>query len=248
MAGVYTFSALFDQKDTPHRPSQMLTFLMAIQPKTLTVVPSLKELKAGYPDLRGLFFDMDGTLLDTERYHTQAFLKIGKDYGITPPHSPEVIHGLLVGRADHLVFEVVRHWPGFPKDWTARDFVNEKNNNLLSILKSIPTDMFLPVEVVNLLIEARTEKLKLALVTSSEKVVTEELLRMGAIRDFFPLVLTRDDCPHHKPDPWPYRKALELSQMNPNEVIIFEDSEVGIAAATGSGAHVMRAEWHPKGK
>lgn len=212
----------------------------------LTSVPELTHLKAGYPDLKALFFDMDGTLLDSEIYHTQAFLKIGSDYGIIPPHSPEVIHGLLVGRADHLVFEVVRHWQGFPQEWTARDFVNEKNKNLLGILRSVPREKFLPARVVALLEAARNEKLIVALVTSSERVVTEELLRMGGIRDYFSLVLTRDDCPLHKPDPWPYRKALELTGVSPGEVIIFEDSEVGIAAATASGAHVMRADWHPR--
>lgn len=218
---------------------------MPSHPLTMTKIPALSELRAAFPTLKALFFDMDGTLLDSERYHTQAFLKIGRDFNIVPPHSPEVIHGLLVGRADHLVYEVVKHWPGFPKDWSARDFVAEKNRNLLSILRQIPRESFLPPEIVTLLKEAKDE-LSLSLVTSSEKVVTEELLRIGDIRELFSLVITRDDCPKHKPDPWPYQRALELTGMAPQDVVIFEDSEVGISAAQGSGAHVIRADWHPK--
>lgn len=215
-------------------------------PMILTRIPTLKVLKETYPTLKALFFDMDGTLLDSEKYHTQAFLKIGRDYKIVPPHSPEVIHGLLVGRADHLVYEVVKHWPGFPKDWSARDFVNEKNNNLLSILKSVPVDAFLPSAIVSLLAETKNAGMTLALITSSERVVTEELLRMGNVDHYFSLVITRDDVPKHKPDPLPYLKALELTGHEASEVMIFEDSEVGVEAAKGSGAHVIRADWHPK--
>jgi HAD superfamily hydrolase (TIGR01509 family) len=215
-------------------------------PMILTKIPSLKGLRETYPTLKALFFDMDGTLLDSEKYHTQAFLKIGRDHKIVPPHSPEVIHGLLVGRADHLVYEVVKHWPGFPAHWSVRDFVNAKNENLLSILKSVPIESFLPAAIVSLLAEAKNAGMTLALVTSSERVVTEELLRMGNVDHYFSLVITRDDVPKHKPDPYPYLKALELTGHEATEVMIFEDSEVGIEAANGSGAFVMRADWHPK--
>lgn len=219
---------------------------MASHPHQFTRIPTLEELKSGFPGLKGIFFDMDGTLLDSERYHTQAFLKIGKDFGITPPHPPEVVHGLLVGRADHLVYEVVKHWKGFPSEWSASDFVAEKNKNLLGILRSVPRKAFLPDAIVSLLTEIRSVNLKLALVTSSERVVTDELLRMSEITELFHLILTRDECPSHKPDPWPYRKALELTGLSAEEVLIFEDSEVGIIAAQGSGAHVARVDWHPK--
>lgn len=207
-------------------------------------IPDLKALRNGWPALKGVLFDMDGTLLDTEKYHTQAFLKIGKDHKIVPPHAPHVIHELLVGRADHLVFEVVRHWPGFPAHWTARDFVNEKNANLLSILSHIPTADFLPAAIVSLLTEIKKSQLSLALVTSSERVVTEKLLRMGNVDSFFDLVITRDDCPVHKPDPFPYKKALEMLNLLPEEALVFEDSEVGVTAATLSGAHVVKVDWH----
>ncbi len=54
-------------------------------PTIFSTIPTLKALKHAYPGVKSLFFDMDGTLFDTERFHTQAFLKIGKDHQVIPP-------------------------------------------------------------------------------------------------------------------------------------------------------------------
>ena len=189
---------------------------------------------------------MDGTLFDTERFHTQAFLKIGKDHQVIPPGSLASVHQLLVGKADHLVFEVVKSWQGFPQHWSAQDFVDIKTRNLLELLKEIPSRDFFHHELENLLKEAKADRHFLALVTSSEKIITSQLLALTGLDKIFDLVLTRDDCEKHKPDPWPYLKALKVSGFSPAETIIFEDSQVGIAAAIAAGTNVVQVGWHPE--
>lgn len=216
---------------------------MTTTPLAFQKIPHLKELQEGFPGLQALFFDMDGTLFNTEEHHAQALFMMAKKYNIIPPHSPEMVHELLVGKADHLVFDIIKGWEGMPKHWTTKDFVDEKSNNLIEILKQIDPHTFFPQEILTILKEAKKENLYLALVTSSEKVITEILLKMTGIYDFFDLILTRDDCPTHKPDPWPYLKALEISGINRHSVLIFEDSHVGLSAAQDSGAHVIKVEW-----
>lgn len=215
-------------------------------PIPFTVIPTLSTLREGFPGIRGLLFDMDGTLFDTERFHTRAFMEMGKDHRITPPHPLPMVHEMLVGKADHLIYEVIKEWPGFPRHWSAQNFVETKTNKLLDLISSVSPDAYFPAELRSLLHEARQDGIYLAVVTSSEKVITEKLLDIAGITSLFQLVLTRDDCPHHKPDPWPYRKALEVAGLHPHEAIIFEDSQVGITAARASGAHVVKVEWHPE--
>ena len=186
---------------------------------------------------------MDGSLFNTEAYHAEALLMIGHQHNIRPPHDPQAVHDLMMGKADYLVFEIVKSWEGFPPEWTVKDFVDEKNNNLLNLLMKVSPEAFFPKETLEMLKIAKAQDLYLALVTSSEKVITEKLLKMAGVYEIFNLILTRDDCPKHKPDPWPYLKAMEISKMSADECLIFEDSNVGLAAATASGAHVVKVEW-----
>lgn len=213
-------------------------------PITFPKVPTLFELKQGYPGLKALFFDMDGTLFNTESYHADAMFMIGAKYKIRPPYSVETVHELMMGKADHLVFDIIKDWEGVPKEWTATDFIHQKNANLTEILAKVDPANYFPNAILSLLNEARAEGIYLALVTSSERIITEELLKLAKVREFFKLILTRDDCPTHKPDPWPYLKAIKESGLDKTEIIIFEDSHVGLEAAQSSGAHVIKVGWY----
>ncbi len=208
-------------------------------------VPSLEDLRKSHPDLKALFFDMDGTLFDTEKYHETALLMFGSEYSIKAPPGIGSLYDLMVGKADHLLFEIIRYWDGFPKDWSVRDFVTYKNNLVLEVLSKTTAENYFPLRTKELLHAARREKIFLGLITSSEKVVTKRLLEITGLATFFDLVLTRDDCPFHKPDPWPYLEATKRSGAKPSEIVIFEDSPVGLEAATAAGAHVIKVEWFP---
>jgi HAD superfamily hydrolase (TIGR01509 family) len=213
-------------------------------PLSMKVIPDLKLLKAGFPGFKTLLFDMDGTLFDTEKYHTLALQGIGRDQKITPPLGPTELHALMMGKADHLLFDLIKDWPGFPKNWDVRTFVNEKNRYLLDIFKKIDSSTYLAPAIKTLLDEAKSEGIQIGLVTSSEKIITQELISLTKLGDSFAYVLTCDDSLKVKPDPWPYLHAMKNFNAQPETTIIFEDSLVGLEAGKGSGAHLVKAEWY----
>ena len=215
-----------------------------VHPIAMKTVPDLAALNAGFPGLKTLLFDMDGTLFDTEKYHTLALQSIGQDQKIIPPFGPEKVHQLMMGKADHLLFELIRDWPGFPSSWSVSTFVSEKNRYLLKILENLSGASYLSDAIVGLLEEANASGLQVGLVTSSEKVVTLELLRITKLQSSFAYVLTRDDSLKVKPDPWPYVKAMEFFGAQPETTVIFEDSHVGLESARAAGAHLIKAEWY----
>lgn len=210
----------------------------------MKTIPDLSILKAAFPGVRTLLFDMDGTLFDTEKYHTRALQKIGQEQNIRPPLGPQELHELMMGKADHLLFELIKDWPGFPKNWSVRDFVDEKNRQLLKMLSSLKGESFFAPELKKLLSEAQFSGLQMGLVTSSEKVVTQELLKLAGLSDFFSYILTRDDSLKVKPDPWPYLEAMRHFKTEGSETLVFEDSNVGMEAAHKARAHIIKAEWY----
>lgn len=217
---------------------------MSAIPVPFQSTPGIHQILATFPGISALFFDMDGTLFDTEVIHAEAMLAMAQRYDIRAPFPPEEVHEMMLGKADQMVFEIIKDWEGVPRHWNAETFIAEKNAGVIELLKQTPVASYLSPSVANLLVEAKNHGLYLALVTSSERLVTDELLRNTGHHTLFDLTLTRDDCPRHKPDPWPYLRAQELSARSAHEVLIFEDSPVGLAAAVASGARVVKVEWY----
>lgn len=211
--------------------------------KKFTSIPSLETLLDLNPSTRALLFDMDGTIFHSEPIHALAMQELGKHYKIIPPITPEEVHRLLVGKADHLVFDLIKEWSLFPKDLTLEKFVSEKNDILVSLIPAHREKMLHPsIELI--FQEAKRLNIPMAIVTSSEKVVTYRLVEELQVKDHFDFILTRNDCPLHKPHPWPYLKAVEKFGLKSHEVIVFEDSQVGMEAALAAKCPTVQAAWY----
>ncbi len=209
----------------------------------LSTFPHFADIRRTFPELGGILFDMDGTLFKTEEVHAEALKSMAAHWRIRPPFPPEEIQERLKGMADHQVLELAKSWPGFPVDLDVRAFVEEKNRRVIELLKTLPLASWGAHQFKAFLAEAKREKLRLAIVTSSERAVTDALVEAAGLASSFDLIITLQDVTHPKPHPAPYLMAMERLGLAPSATLIFEDSAPGLAAARASGAHAVEVSW-----
>ena len=83
--------------------------------------------------------------------------------------------------------------------------------------------------------EAVKENLKIALVTASNRLLAEALLKSTKLDRYFEVVVTSDDLPRTKPHPDPYLHAAESFGLDVLECLAFEDSNTGISSSLAAG-------------
>lgn len=89
-----------------------------------------------------------------------------------------------------------------------------------------------------MLVAFREAGIPQALVTASPKDIVDVALRSLGETYFNAVVTGSEDVPG-KPDPAPYLLGAKRLAADPVECLAFEDSNAGLAAARGSGAHVV---------
>lgn len=178
-----------------------------------------------------VLFDFDGVIADTEESNSEYCAKAMLHFGVVMTtedkkslvgaHGPSVIQRLL-DRAEQPA--------------TMDDFLRIRaasgNTYEDGDLKAEPG--------VILLIEAlRAAGVKTAVVSSTRaKLILAGLNRLHML-PLFDIVLCGDMTEKHKPDPFPYQKAMEMLGVSPEETIVVEDSPIGIHAGVSSGADVI---------
>ncbi|GBG00289.1 hypothetical protein Rsub_12968 [Raphidocelis subcapitata] len=163
------------------------------------------------PSLRGVLFDIDGTLTDSDPLHFLAFQEILAEAGfnggapidepffrsrISGRHNPEIAADLFPGQTSKL-----ERMPGL-SEWIAW---------------------------------LRARGVRMAAVTNAPRANTEQMLGALGLEGEFEHVVLGEECARAKPHPDPYLRAMELLGVGPDESLVVEDSPAGLRAAVAAG-------------
>lgn len=183
--------------------------------------------------IRGLLFDFDGLLIDTETPSRRVYEELYREHGHELPLDKWATLVGTIGAKfnpeDHLE-ELV----GRPLDWellTARR--RERELELCDLEDLRPG-------IEEYLAEAEGRGLATAIVSSSTREwIARHLERLDRVNGWDAIVAADGDVARAKPQPDLYVEALESLQLQPDEAIAFEDSLNGIRAAKTAGIFVV---------
>ncbi len=178
--------------------------------------------------IRGLIFDFDGLIIDTETPSYQAWREIYQEHGC----ELELAEWIACIGTDFGAFDPLARLEEQIRSSLDRDQVRTAQR-LRSYELATAQDI-LP-GVLEMIDEASASGLALAVASSSSRRwVVSHLSRLG-ILDRFSCLRTMDDVSRVKPDPELFVSALACMGLTPEEAIVFEDSLNGVIASRQAG-------------
>lgn len=174
--------------------------------------------------IKGLIFDMDGLILDTESISNKLLIDIFSKYDI---NLNEEIISKTIGLEKKKAMKVFEEYLG--DNIPIKDIINLHKKVVNDYLEKngVPVKLGL-IELLNYLDE---EKIKKVVATSSYRKVAENVLIRANVYNRFDDIICGDEIKESKPSPDIFLKALEKLNLSADEVIVLEDPRMGILAA-----------------
>lgn len=186
-----------------------------------------------------VLFDLDGTLVDSERVWLDVIrsrlTRAGRSVSSMQLDDFEGLSGI---DAAHALIELGETSMG------ASDLAAELEEHTID---SFAGRLERIAGADEALARLRREGFRIGLVTSSTRRWVEAVAKIVSLGTF-DVVVTADDVRHTKPSPEPYLRALGLLDVAPDTCLVFEDSTVGVRAAIAAGCRVVQVRPDQQGQ
>ncbi len=164
--------------------------------------------------VKGIVFDLDGTLVDTEPYHLEAWNSLVRRYGETPVAG---WNDDTIGLPDtYAASKAKRLYPALSS--VRGNLTDEKQSILRELIRREGRKLIFP-GVEEGLRAAREAGIRLAVGTNSILLNADTTLGATGLREYFSAVVTIDLVQNGKPAPDIYARAVEELGLAPSECV-----------------------------
>ncbi|ALB28277.1 HAD family hydrolase [Companilactobacillus heilongjiangensis] len=182
-----------------------------------------------------ILFDVDGTLIDTEKTIIKSWQKTLKDTLNIEPAAEELFYVL-----------------GIPGTKAVQKYSNgpQQSQELLTLWEQNDHKMFHYSElfdgITTMLQQLKDKNIKLGVVTSRTNKELQLVLDNFDIEKYFSTFITASKTKLHKPNPEPILKAIETLQIDPAETLYIGDSIYDFQCARNANVEFALASWGSK--
>lgn len=183
--------------------------------------------------VRGVIFDMDGVLCDSEQYICEAACRMFREVHHTTVQPGDFLP--FVGAGENRYLGGVAEKYGLPFD-----LERDKARTYAIYLEIIHGRLTPLPGAVEFIRNCRAKGLKLAVATSADRVkLVGNLREIGIPEDRFDAVITGNDVERKKPDPEIFLLAAQYLGLSAAATVVVEDAPNGVQAAKAAGANCL---------
>ncbi len=180
--------------------------------------------------IKGVVFDLDGVLIDTEGLQIKAWIKVLKDYGIFLPKVSEKDLLSFRGKSAEFIANQLKRRYGLKVQ--EKELVKKRDEYILKIYQK---------REIKLMPQAK-EALKffrlfypIALASTGSKKEVLIKLKKSSLKKYFSVIVSREDVKRGKPAPDIYLKAVKKLKLKPQNCLAIEDTQYGVESAKSAG-------------
>jgi len=185
-------------------------------------------------EIKACLFDLDGVIVDTAKYHFEAWRRLANHLGIDfTIEENEELKG--ISRIDSL--NLILGWGGIKKsEDEILDLAALKNNWYLEMIASMQADEILP-GVRDFIKSLKLENIKIGLGSASKN--SEAILKKINLLNEFDVIIDGTKVSQSKPSPEVFLRGAAALEILPQNCLVFEDALSGVEAAINAGMRVV---------